>query len=244
MNIKIHDSTYIFILVAFLSGYFEYIYILLLIIIIHEVGHLIFGYLGGIKHSVIVIYPFGGITKYNNDLNVSIRKELFLLIGGITFQLLFYLLVLFLYNNLLVTAHVFNLFNRINIFLISINFLPIIPLDGGKLINLILDYFFSYRVSNIISIIISIVFIFLFTIINKTYLSLIFSIFLIKSIYLEIINIRVKYYAFLFERYKNNYNFKKSKIIHKYDKFKREYYHYINNTSESVFLLNLFDTKC
>ncbi|UKI58082.1 MAG: hypothetical protein L6V81_01065 [Clostridium sp.] len=31
------------------------------------------------KYSEIVIYPFGGITNYNEDLNVSVNKELFLL---------------------------------------------------------------------------------------------------------------------------------------------------------------------
>src|SRR5574344_563915 len=109
MNIKIHDSTYIFILIAFLSGYFEYIYILLLMITVHEIGHLLFGYILGIKSSQIIIYPFGGITKFNNDLNISITKELFLLLGGISFQILFYFLILFMHNNSLITTHVFEL---------------------------------------------------------------------------------------------------------------------------------------
>ena len=163
MNIKIHDSTYIFILIAFLSGYFEYIYILLLMITVHEIGHLLFGYILGIKSSQIIIYPFGGITKFNNDLNISITKELFLLLGGISFQILFYFLILFMHNNSLITTHVFELINRIHILLISVNFLPILPLDGGKLINLILDYIFPYKISHIISIYISIIFIIIFT---------------------------------------------------------------------------------
>ena len=36
-------------LISFLAGYFEYIYLLLLIILIHECGHCIFGMIEGIK---------------------------------------------------------------------------------------------------------------------------------------------------------------------------------------------------
>ena len=41
MKIEIHNTTYIFLLISFLAGYFEYMYILLLIIFIHETGHYI-----------------------------------------------------------------------------------------------------------------------------------------------------------------------------------------------------------
>ena len=90
--IKIHNTTYITILIAFLAGYFELIYILLLSIIIHEFGHLFMGLLLNMKVKYIMIYPFGGITQFNEKLNVSSNKEFCSLLGGITFQILFLLL--------------------------------------------------------------------------------------------------------------------------------------------------------
>ena len=91
MKININNTTYIFLLLAFLSGYFEYMFLLLLIITIHECGHAIFAKIINFKFDSIIIYPFGGVTKYNEDLNISTNKELFVLIGGIYFQILFFI---------------------------------------------------------------------------------------------------------------------------------------------------------
>ena len=106
---------------------------------------MIFAKIIGFKFDKIILYPFGGITIYNEDLNVNSNKELFVLLGGIIFQLLFFILLLILYNNLYITEHTFKIIKKINIILISFNFMPVIPLDGGKLTNIILDKLFSYQ---------------------------------------------------------------------------------------------------
>jgi len=241
MKIKIHDTTYIFLLLSFLSGYFEYIFLFLLIIFIHESGHYFFSMLIKFKFEEIIIYPFGGITKYNESLNVSTNKELFVLSGGIILQLLFLYFINILFNNNLVTLHTFEIIKKINIVLISFNFMPILPLDGGKLLNLILDKIFTYRLSNIISIVISFLFLIFFFFYDLNILNIILSIFLLKCIVIEITNIRYKYNKFLLERYLNDYKFNKIKIINNINKFKRDYYHIINNTFERDYLHNLFD---
>lgn len=243
MKIEIHNSTYVFLLLSFLSGYFEYIYLLLIIIFIHEFGHFVFGLLEGMKISKIIIYPFGGITICNEELNISLKKELFFLIGGITFQILFYLLIRKLYLIGLITIRVFNIITRINIILVSFNFLPVLPLDGGKLLNIILNKIFNYRLSNLISIIISILFTIIFLLYNKTLFSLLLSIFLCKCIIIEILNIKIKYNRFLLERYLNKYNFRKIRIINNINSLKRDYTHIINNNFESKILSKLFDRR-
>ena len=118
---------------------------------IHEAGHCFFGALVGINISKIEIYPFGGYTIFDSELNISIKRELFSLIGGLIFQLIFYYLIYNLYINGYVQNNTFNIFKKINILLISFNFMPILPLDGGRLLNLMFDYFFSYNISNISS---------------------------------------------------------------------------------------------
>ena len=240
-KIEIHNTTYIFLLVSFLGGYFEYVFLFLLTIFIHESGHYLFSTIVNFKFEKIIIYPFGGLTIYNEDLNVNTNKELFVLIGGITFQILFLILVKNLYINNYVTYHVYSIIKRVDELLISFNFMPILPLDGGKLLNIILDKIFSYKLSNIISIIISIIFIIYFSLYNKTILSLILTIFLIKSIIIEINNIKYKYNKFLLERYLKKYNFKKIKKINGINKFKRDNYHIVNNMLENKYLSKLFD---
>ena len=58
MKVKIHESTYIFLLLAFLAGYFEYMYLFLLIIFVHESGHYFFSKIVHFKYAEIIIYPF------------------------------------------------------------------------------------------------------------------------------------------------------------------------------------------
>lgn len=243
MKININNSTYICLLLSFLAGYFEYVYLFLITILIHECGHMIFAKIIGFKFDKIILYPFGGITIYNEDLNVNSNKELFVLLGGIIFQLLFFILIIILYNNLYITEHTFKIIKKINIILVSFNFMPVIPLDGGKLTNIILDKLFSYRLSNIISIIISIFFICLFILKNKTIFGIILTLFLIKSIIIEITNLKYKYNKFLLERYINKYKFKKTIIVSNIYKMKRDRKHIINNTFEDDFLCKLFDTN-
>ena len=107
MKIKIHNTTYIFLLMSFLAGYFEYMYLLLITILIHECGHAIFAKIINFRFDKIIIYPFGGITEYNEDLNVNSSKELFVLFGGIYFQLLFFVFIMILYKYGYVTEHVY-----------------------------------------------------------------------------------------------------------------------------------------
>lgn len=243
MKVKIDNLTYIFLLVSFLSGYFEYMFLLLLIIFIHESGHYFFSKLVNFKYSEIIIYPFGGVTKYQEDLNINSNKELFVLLGGITFQLLFFLIVKKLFDYNYITAHVFLIIKKINYYLISFNFMPILPLDGGKLLNILLDKIFAYKLSYIISIIVSICFIIYFFISNLTIFGILLTIFLIKSIYVEITNIEYKYNKFLLERYLNDYNFNKIRFVNNITKLKRDFYHMINNEFEKKYLHKLFDRK-
>ena len=76
---------------------------------------------------------------------------------------------------------------------------------------------------------------------NKTFFAFVLSIFLIKNVILELINIKIKYNKFLLERYLYNYSFKKIKIIKNINSLKREYTHIINNTFESKILKLMFD---
>jgi len=216
-------------------------FLLLLIITIHEYGHLFFGLLVGFKNPIIHIYPFGGITIFNERLNTHIYKELLSLIGGILFQLLFFLLIYKMYTYNYVSNHTFQIISKINYILISFNFMMIIPLDGGRLLNIILDLFLPYKLSMKITIIISIIFSLIFVLSDISLFRLFLFIFLIKNIIIEFNNIDLKYNRFLFERYLYKYKFNRIIFINNINNFKRDYNHFINNVYESKFLDKIFD---
>ena len=96
-------------------------------------------YLLGIKIDEIYIYPLGGISKFNMDLNISIKKELLILINGPLFQYLAYLILLIIMPN---RKEIINIYHYS---ILSFNLLPIYPLDGGKLLKLLFNKFINYK---------------------------------------------------------------------------------------------------
>ena len=154
---------------------------MLFIILFHELGHLFFASILG-KDASIVIYPFGGITKYNDYLNSRILSEFIILIGGPLFQEMLYLILLFLYKKNLIIDINFEFIGMVHKNLLYFNFLPIIPLDGSKLLLLILESIFPYKKANTLNVIISFISIFLFSIFEKRIIFIILVCLLIKSI--------------------------------------------------------------
>ena len=123
---KIHPLTYIMILIAFLTGQFRFFFIFMLLIIVHELGHIISGLIFKWKLKEIIVLPLGMISKYDNLVNLSLNEEMLVASMGVIFQLVFYMLFIKKYD-------------YINNTIILFNLLPIIPLDGSKILNVLLN---------------------------------------------------------------------------------------------------------
>ena len=92
-TIKINFLTIYFLLLLFLCGYLKVGLIIFFIVIFHELGHILFIKLFNYKIVSINIYPFGGITKINKDINTPVNKELIIAAAGVIFQLLLFMMV-------------------------------------------------------------------------------------------------------------------------------------------------------
>ena len=223
---KINPLVYVFIVLSILTASFREVFIISFLIIIHELGHTIIAYILGIKINEIYIYPLGGISKFNMDLNISIKKELLILINGPIFQHIAYLLLLVL----IPTKK--DLINTYHYSILMFNLLPIYPLDGGKLVKLFLNKIISYKSSLKLIIYLSYLVTILLLLISKksinTYIMISFLLILITK---EKNKIDYIYNKYLLERYLNNYSFKKNKIIYNINNLYRDKYHliYINN---------------
>lgn len=230
MKIEFH-YTYILIAISFiLTGYFSNLIIFTSIIIIHELGHYIIAKINNLNPEKITIYPFGGITTMNNLINTKISKELLVAIAGILFQSIYYLLILFLYKQSLIREYIFNEFTTYHYSILIFNILPIHPLDGSIILNLILSKFLPYKLTTKLNIIISIITGLIILKIN--YYKFNYTTILIISI---IIDNLVKYYRninyifnkFLLERYLYKIKLNKTKEISKIDDMYKEKYHII-----------------
>jgi len=210
-----------------MTASFREIFIISFLIIIHEIGHTIMAYLLGVEVKEIYIYPLGGISKFNMDLNISINKELLILIMGPIFQFVAYFI---LFSIMPLKKELISIYHYS---ILSFNLLPIYPLDGGKLLNLVFNRFIPYKLSlNIINIMSYFIILGIFIFTNKTTNIIIMIILLIFLVIKESKRIKYNYNKFLLERYLNNYSFKDKKIITNSNNFYRDKKHIIKENNK------------
>ena len=250
MKIEFH-KTYILIAISFiLTGYFSNLLIFTSIIIFHELGHFLVAKINNLNPKKIIIYPFGGLTIIDNLINTKIIKELTVAISGIIFQTIYYLIITILYQNNLIREYIFNIFTKYHYSILIFNILPIHPLDGSKILMLLLSKFLPYKLVTKLNIIISIITGIIILYIN--YYTFNYTTILIISIIIENLvkyykNINYLFNKFLLERYLYKFNLPKTKRITKIDNMYKEKYHIIKENNhyftEKQYLNNRFKEK-
>ena len=168
-KIKIDYSTYLLILIGLLAGYIKNILVILIIVIVHELGHVFFFYLYKIEIDKIIIYPYGGVSRVNKKIHERIYKDILISLGGIIFQGLLIIGVIFLYKGGFIVKSTYNMFIIYNKSVILFNLIPLIPLDGSKLLLSICSKYLSYRISYIMMIVISSISLICFIIYNMVF---------------------------------------------------------------------------
>lgn len=208
--IKIDNSLYVLLLIGMLSGYIKDIVILFSIVLIHELGHVIFFRLFKIEIERIVIYVTGGICYVNKKINTRILYDFIINIAGVMMQVILFVIVYLLWKYGYVVDSTYNMFKVYNISIILFNLLPIIPLDGSKIFFNICSNCFSFIVSYRLMIIISIISLILFVIFNLIMgiNGIVISIFLLIQLFIVIKEYKYVKSKFYLERmlYDNYYN--------------------------------------
>ena len=222
-----------FLLIIILTGNFNYFIAYFLLLFIHELAHAFTGIILGYKLKKIVFYPLGGITIFDLPINIPLKKELLILIMGPIMQIIAYLILK-------------NYFDYIKIYhytLLIFNLLPIYPLDGGKILNILLNYKYNYLESFNIVYVISIILLIILFIYNLFHFNVNLLMMIILMFHKLIKTYKNKYYyynRFLIERTIYNYNFNKIKNINNINSFYRDKTHYINFINEKDYLKKHF----
>lgn len=250
------DISYLFLLVIFLSlisGLFRDIITLFLVIIIHEIGHIITSKVFKWKIKKISIGLCGGFITYDEVIDKPFIEEFLISISGFLMQFVFFLISYVLYENNIIDIKTFYLIKKYNLSVFLFNLFPIIPLDGSKIINLIFNLFLPYKLSLKFVNVISVIFIllvscyFIFFNIKIEYSYIMILSFLIKTIINSIKDVPYLFNRFLFERYKcplinGKYSFINGYKLNKLRRQKRHLF-LINNKrySEKKLLSKRFD---
>ena len=202
---KIDPLVLIFGLISILIGAYKDFIIVFTLITIHELGHVLSSLFFHIKVDKITLYPLGGISKLDMDINTNPIKESIILGMGPIFQFLAYFLSCYILKEK-------ELVREYHIGILLFNLLPIYPLDGGKLVNLGMNVFFPYRISFKLSIWISYGVTILLLFLNQKLsinmiLIYIVLLFLIRK---EDLKQKLYFHKFLLERLLKNYTFSKT----------------------------------
>ena len=226
-------KTYIILALSYIiTGYYLNLIVLTSLIIVHELGHYTSAKILNFNVKKIIIYPYGGITIIDDLINKNINKEIIVAISGVLYQSLFYIIILYLNKLNIIRDYTFNIYTIYHKSLLFFNLLPIHPLDGSKILNLIISKFIYYNLSNKITIYISIITLIILLktkIYNNNYSYIFILSILITYIYKYIKNLKYIYNKFLLERYIYNIDYKKISIINNINKMYKNRTHIIKN---------------
>lgn len=202
------------------------------------------------KIKIINILPFGGLIEFDEGINKKFNEELMISISGIIMQIIFYIIVLFLYKNGIINYNLYHIYKLNHYSLLFFNLLPIFPLDGYKILNIFLSYFIPFKKAHVLSIYLSlliILLIYLYTYYSISLYAIIF--FLLYKTITEYKN-RINFFnKFLLERYLGINEYKKYNIIknmnfYKMKKYKKNIFKSNNHfISEKTILNSRFGRK-
>lgn len=220
---EFHVLYYLVGLFCFLMGYFKDFIWISLIIMIHELGHVTGAILNNWKIDKVVILPFGGMTLLSEQLNRPIVQEWGIVLLGPLYQMLFWWILCILnYTNPTFTMYHF--------LLLGFNLIPVIPLDGSKMLQLLLERFFSYKRAKYVGLWISLFLLLLlvgYAIDSKNIILGVILLFIAKENWNFYHTIPYQMDKFLLERYLHHFSFSKIKKVKgiQLEKMKRGYTH-------------------
>ncbi|MBR6753685.1 MAG: site-2 protease family protein [Clostridia bacterium] len=146
--LKVHPLFPALFLFSFFTGK-QSVLFTLLALLLHESGHLLVLRLFHMQPSQISLTPFGGLIELPENGKNAFPAAFFTAAAGPLFSLLGFILSPYLFKwQILSFSSAFS-FMHANLLLLLFNLLPVLPLDGGRMLQAILSRFFRRKpVSN------------------------------------------------------------------------------------------------
>jgi stage IV sporulation protein FB len=124
-----------------------WVFIIFISILVHELGHALFGLLFNQKVR-IEIAPFGGVTLREGP-KLTLGKEFLVVLAGPVFGFSLFLLGFFTLPYIKDEKSLFyfalHILMLVNLLWTLLNLVPVIPLDGGHLLRITMEKFFGFK---------------------------------------------------------------------------------------------------
>lgn len=134
--------------IAALTAHFQEMLILFMVIFIHEMGHACCAVYYKWRIKSITILPFGGMMETEEYGNRTLKEDFYVILFGPLQHLWLFILAYLLYITGLIQEDTMITFTYVNGAICLFNLLPIWPLDGGKILFLLLSLRYSFLKSH------------------------------------------------------------------------------------------------
>ena len=141
MKLKVHPLFFIFWAIFALLGDTEFILYIFIAAAIHEAAHIFAYTFFGAEINCIMLLPFGISATLKNAAKLSCKKEILCAAAGPFANIILTSVILLPSGAISGTENL----TYCSIALFLINILPVLPLDGGRILWFILLSFFSYQ---------------------------------------------------------------------------------------------------
>jgi stage IV sporulation protein FB len=145
VTLSLHPLFVLVMLTSVLTGHFIEIMTLFTLVFIHELGHATAASLLGARVLSIQMLPFGGVAVIEDQGKLNVWKEIVIALAG-PLQNGIMIIILLWFRNVSGAEHDYiNYIIQGNTVIALFNLLPILPLDGGKILQALISLSLSYH---------------------------------------------------------------------------------------------------
>ncbi|MCM3785791.1 M50 family metallopeptidase [Neobacillus mesonae] len=158
VRLSIHPVFVLIMMLSVLTGRFIELLTLFAIVFIHELGHASCAALLGIRVTSIQMLPFGGVATIEDRGDLTASKEILISLAGPFQNILMIVAALAMQSAGFWDGEFLHYFISSNLIIALFNLLPVLPLDGGKIVQAVISIFLPYHRTLLVTYKVSIIF--------------------------------------------------------------------------------------
>ncbi len=144
-EILLHPALLIYMICSLLSGHILFMLISTLSILLHEASHAAASAMLGHAPAALELTPLGAVMRLEDESRLSPGKRLVILLAGPLCSFLLCIFAVKATSSGYIPRNFGYLLFLSNLAIVLINLLPVLPLDGGRMLSVILSLLLSAR---------------------------------------------------------------------------------------------------